>query len=214
MSCSSPAFWCASRTPPRSAPGEAASFQRCFPAARRPTPCSSSAGWPIRITCSKCRPSRPCNVIPGPSESEEPGMTAPSHRLRHVVHQVAQIASPRRAEGTLEARLRARPGRECRGEARGAGAGETELLAAPVGFAAPDRDQTVALQRQNIAAERGAAHHQIGGQRIDGHWPLPFELRQDRILRGAQAAWTEEAVVKLRYLARRLPQCQTIANRG
>ena len=81
--------------------------------------------------------------------------------------------------------------------------GEMQFLGAPVGGGRRDPDQPVALERQDVAAERGAVHHHLRGERVDGQRTLPLELRQNRELVRAQAGGREELIIRLGDVARR-----------
>jgi hypothetical protein len=50
-------------------------------------------------------------------------------------------------------------------------------VAAAVGRAWRDFDQSVALQRQDVAAQGRAVHHQRGGELVDRHRPEAAQAR-------------------------------------
>src|SRR5580692_1780058 len=84
----------------------------------------------------------------------------------HVFQQRAQSLGAFRTVCAFEMRLRLGPAFLRGRKALLPGAGQPQLLAAPVGLAGPNGDQTVTLQRQNIPPQSRAVHHQLGGQRI------------------------------------------------
>ena len=68
-----------------------------------------------------------------------------------------------------------------------------------------DRQQLVALERTDRAAERGAIHHHRLREFVDGERTEPVQLGEDRVLRGPQALRGEVAVVDLADMACGLP---------
>ena len=76
-----------------------------------------------------------------------------------------------------------------------------------------DGNQAVAFQRQHRAAQRGAIHDQLAGERVDRHRPESVQLREDRKLGRAQARRRQVLVVKLGHMPSGLAQCQAVALR-
>src|SRR5262249_32337484 len=87
------------------------------------------------------------------------------------------------AEAGLEAGLRLLPGFAAGLQPLFARFGEMQLLGAAVGGGWFDLDQSIALERKSVAAERGPVHDHFLGQGVDGHWAEPFQLCQNRKLR-------------------------------
>ena len=92
-----------------------------------------------------------------------------------------------------------------------AGVRYSQFLAAAVGAQRRDADKAFAFERQDVAAERGAVHHEIVGQRIDRHRAQPLELGENRELGRAQARRRQVLVVKLGNVPRRLADGQAVA---
>jgi len=57
--------------------------------------------------------------------------------------------------------------------------GHPQLLAPAITATLFDGDQAVALQRQDVPAERGAVHHHLRGERIDRHRAQSPQLRKN-----------------------------------
>ena len=93
------------------------------------------------------------------------------------------------------------------------GIGQAQLAAAAVGGGGDDLDQPVALQRQDVAAERRAIHDQQTRERVDRHRTLAPQPAQYRELGGAQPDRREKLVIELRDMPRRLADRQAIALR-
>src|ERR1700720_2793115 len=115
------------------------------------------------------------------------------------------------AEAAIKPRLRPFPSLAPGEQAPFAGFGEVEFLGAPVAGGYFDLDQTVALERQSIAAERGAVHDHLFGQGIDRHGTKPLELGQNRKLRDMQSDGRQELVEELRHVPYRRANDKTIA---
>src|SRR5262249_61094469 len=86
-----------------------------------------------------------------------------------IVHERAQRLGAFAAEYRLELRLRLSPGFERGATAFGPRFGQPQFLAAAIDPSRADGDQALALQRQNVAAKRGAVHDQLGRKPIDRH---------------------------------------------
>ena len=69
----------------------------------------------------------------------------------------------------------------------------------------------IALERLEVAGQRGAVHDQFGGHLIDRHRPQSQQLIQDRKLRDAQAGLAQHLVVHAGDVTRRLPQGEAVA---
>jgi hypothetical protein len=80
------------------------------------------------------------------------------------------MSDARAAEHRLELLLRPAPSLDGGAQPRLAGGGEMQLLAAPIVLAGPRGDEPLALERLDVASERGAIHHHPLGERIDGQW--------------------------------------------
>jgi hypothetical protein len=115
------------------------------------------------------------------------------------------------AEARFESRLRLRPGLERFLEAFFTGFGQVEFLGAPVGCRPFDPNQTIPLQRQDVAPERRPIHHHASGECVDRQWSQPFELRKDRELGRAQACRRQELIVKLGDAPSRRADSEAIA---
>ena len=115
------------------------------------------------------------------------------------------------AEARFESRLRLRPGLERFLEAFFTGFGQVEFLGAPVGCRPFDPNQTIPLQRQDVAPERRAIHHHVPGERVDRQRSQPFELRKDRELGRAQACRRQKLIIKLGDVPSRRADSEAIA---
>ncbi len=118
------------------------------------------------------------------------------------------------AERGLEPGLRRGPVLRGGAQAGLARVGQLQLLAAPIGVVRRDRDQAIALERPEVAAERRAVHHELGGERVDRHRPEMAELGQHRELGGTQPARRQMPVVELGHVPRGLAHRQTGADLG
>src|SRR5262249_37718541 len=130
------------------------------------------------------------------------------------VEQGTQPCGASAAEGCFKSCLRLGPARAGCSQPRRAGLGQTQYLAPSVAAARHDVDQSFALERQDIAAERGSIHDQGFGQGIDRHRSREPQPYQDRKLGGAQPARRQKLVVELRNVPTRLAQRQAIADLG
>ena len=88
-----------------------------------------------------------------------------------------------------------------------------QFLEAAVGAARSDRDQPVAFERADVAAEGGAVHDQLGRELVDRHRPAPLQPGEDAVLAGAQPRARQMPIVKLRHIARRLSHREAVAIR-
>src|SRR5580700_7616395 len=107
--------------------------------------------------------------------------------------------------------LRLRPTYFSALETRVTGLGQPQNLTAPVGRIRLDRDQVVALEGPDIAAERRAIHDQIRRERVDRHRALALEPREDPILGGAQPGGRQIPIVELGDVAGSLAQGEAVA---
>ena len=83
------------------------------------------------------------------------------------------------AEAAIKPGLRLFPRLAPGEQALFAGFGQVKLLGATVGGGGLDLDQTVALERQNIATERSTVHDHFLGHAVDCHRTKPFQFGQD-----------------------------------
>jgi len=113
------------------------------------------------------------------------------------MHLFYQRIEPR----SVEADLRLLPGFAAGLQPLFARFGEMQLFSAAVGRGCFNLDQSIALERKNVAAERGAIHDHFLGQGVDRHWAEPFQLCQNRKLRHVQSNGGQELIVKLRHVA-------------
>jgi hypothetical protein len=90
--------------------------------------------------------------------------------------------------------------------------GENDMPLASI-FAFLQNDQSVALQRPQGMAERGALNHQCLRELCHGGWILGSvgELEQDRQLSGSQTRLRQRVLVHLRYPTRRFAKCGRMA---
>ena len=77
-----------------------------------------------------------------------------------------------------------------------------------------ERNEAAALERTQVAAERGAVHHQIAREVVDRTRAAAGQLRDDRELGPLQPEGREVLVIELADMARRLAQRQRIAAFG
>ena len=88
---------------------------------------------------------------------------------------------------------------------------EDQPPATPIGLIRHDGDEPVTLSRQDIAPHGGPIHDQFGSQRIDSHWPTFSKVIENRELGRADSDFSEEAIIKLRDMPRRLPHREAVA---
>ena len=128
-----------------------------------------------------------------------------------IVQERAQRLGAFAAQCRLELRLRLPPAFERAATAFGARFGQSQFLAAAIDPSRADGDQALALQRQNVAAERGAVHDQLGGKQIDRHSAPALQPCKNGILGRAQTVRRKELIIELRDMSGRLALRQAIA---
>ena len=122
----------------------------------------------------------------------------------NLVQQGAQTNGSLTAEGGRKLSLRILPALESGPQPFEAGVRQSQFLAATVRAARLDADQSVAFERQDVSAKRGAVHHHFLGQRIDRHDPMSPQPGENGKLGCSQARRGEMPIVKLRDMPRRL----------
>src|ERR1700682_2876078 len=86
-----------------------------------------------------------------------------------------------------------------------------QLLLAPVGSTGDDRDEAVALEGEDVAAEGRAIHDQVSREGVDSQGAMALEAAQDRDLGGAQSGGRQAVVVELAHVAGGLAERQAAA---
>jgi hypothetical protein len=127
------------------------------------------------------------------------------------VQEGTHVGGARCSEHFLELPLRFQPSFHPGPETGLAGFGQPQLLATAIAAALFDRDKAVALQRQDVPAERGSVHHHLRGEGIDRHRAQSPQLRENRKLRRAQPARRQKLIVKLRNVPCGLAHGETVA---
>src|SRR5262249_45333601 len=128
-----------------------------------------------------------------------------------IVQERAQRLGTFAAECRLELRLRLPPGFERGATPFGPCFSQSQFLAAAIDPSRANRDQALALQRQNVAAERGAVHDELGGKRIDRHGAPALQPCKNEILGRAQAERRQKLIIELRDMTGCLAQRQAVA---
>jgi len=82
----------------------------------------------------------------------------------------AHVGGALHPERLLKLPLRLHPSLHPRLKTGFAGRGHPQLFAPAIAAALFDGDQAVALQRQDVPAERGSVHHHLCSEGIDRHW--------------------------------------------
>src|SRR5213592_2318317 len=119
------------------------------------------------------------------------------------------LATERRLE--LHLRLAPQPARNTK--PLGTCPGQMQFLAAAIQASVLYADEAVTLQWKHGPSQCRAIHYELACERVDRKRSQPFQLRQDRKLRRAQAGGSQALVVELGDVAGRLAQRQTIALR-
>jgi hypothetical protein len=109
--------------------------------------------------------------------SMDPPRLGESGRWRKIAshyrpQQPTQLCGTPAPEHALKARLRDSPSFARRLQSFLTGFGQAKRLGAVVGGIRFDLDQSISLQRQDVASKRRAVHHHVGGERVDGQRSL------------------------------------------
>src|SRR5215472_12257522 len=129
---------------------------------------------------------------------------------RDRMQYLAQFRAALCAEDRLEPGLGFDPAFDGGPEALGSGLGQPDFPAAAVAASGDDRDEPLALERLEIAAERCTIHDKIRGECADRHRPEAAQPGQDRELRRAQPRRAEKLIIELGHVPGSLAQRQTI----
>src|SRR6516165_1612623 len=129
----------------------------------------------------------------------------------NCVKEGAHVGGALGSERLLEPPLRLHPSFNPRPETGFAGLGHPQLLAPAITATLFDGDQAIALQRQDVAAERRSVHHDLRGKGIDRRRAQSPQLRENGKLRRAQPARRQKLIVELRDVACGLAHRETVA---
>jgi hypothetical protein len=127
-------------------------------------------------------------------------------RFHHLPQQFGECDDIVQSHRVFEAGLGVAPARHGPGRNVLALFCQHEFFRPPVVLAGFHREKAVALQRPQVAPERGAVEHHDFGKLVDGLRADVAERRQDRQLRYAQAARRQRLIEMPGRDARRLPQ--------
>src|ERR1700730_2253175 len=127
---------------------------------------------------------------------------------------LAQLCGTLWTEGGFKPSLRRGPSLARRLQALLTHLCQVEFLGAPVGRRRFDPDQTIPLQRQDVASERRAIHDHVPGERVDRQRSQPFEPGENRELGCAKATRRQELIVELRDVPSRRSDSETVAFLG